>query len=787
MNMKSPTQQFVRRIPGVFASGLLCASCLLPDLLASGNGTWLNTGSNANWNTAGNWVGGTVSGSVTANNSDVATFNTSVGTVGTAGNPVLVDTANWALKSITFDTADVGSFFIGTTGGNAIRLTTSGAITMTSGVTASQTVNAPLIIQATTGKYSFVNNAAKSSAVLNIGGAITAAATSGVTTLTLDGSNVGANTVTGVISNGTGTNSMALTKNGAGTWVLSAANTYSGATTLQGGNLVLDFTAAGAPSANILGSSSALALGTLATATAGNQTLTINGKAGANNTQTLGNLTFNASSALGGGASHINLNAGSGGTLALTLGTLGAKVGGATLDFALSDNASVKVGTASAATGSGSGLFANAITINGSDFATNNANTANALVGLSTISGAYDTSTSFSGNLTKALDVQGNTSITGTGTANLPAIRFNQTGASTLTIASGKIASVSTGNGAILVTANVGANTTTITGGTLTGVGSRDLSLIQNNTLGRLQIDSAISGNALAKSGQGLAVLNGANTYTNKTLVNEGTLQFARQVALYNNTSASWTAANINVASGATLALNVGGAGEFTSSDVATISSLGGATSGFLGGSKLGLDTSSGDFTHSSAIADTNGGANVIGLRKLGANTLTLAGANTYTGGTSVEQGKLALSQNFSMGASSANAIAIANAAGSVAGTDYAQLVFSGTTLTYGGSLTLALTGTITSAQVYDLISFTSGGGSGNFNSVSITGSYIATLVSAGTTWTGSADGVSFVFDTVTGDLSASVSAVPEPSSFAALAGSMALVIVAGARRRPRA
>jgi len=42
-----------------------------------------------------------------------------------------------------------------------------------------------------------------------------------------------------------------------------------------------------------------------------------------------------------------------------------------------------------------------------------------------------------------------------------------------------------------------------------------------------------------------------------KTTINAGTLKFAKTASLYNSATASWTAANINVASGTTLALNV--------------------------------------------------------------------------------------------------------------------------------------------------------------------------------------------------------------------------------------
>ncbi len=60
-------------------------------------------------------------------------------------------------------------------------------------------------------------------------------------TLTLTGSNTGANTIAGNLQNSTATGSgvLSLTKTGAGTWVLSAANAYTGATTVSEGTLAI--------------------------------------------------------------------------------------------------------------------------------------------------------------------------------------------------------------------------------------------------------------------------------------------------------------------------------------------------------------------------------------------------------------------------------------------------------------------------------------------------------------------------------------------------------------------
>ena len=58
-------------------------------------------------------------------------------------------------------------------------------------------------------------------------------------TLTLGGSNTGANEIQGIIANGGGTMTTNLAKAGNGTWILSGANTYTGTTTINAGTLKL--------------------------------------------------------------------------------------------------------------------------------------------------------------------------------------------------------------------------------------------------------------------------------------------------------------------------------------------------------------------------------------------------------------------------------------------------------------------------------------------------------------------------------------------------------------------
>ncbi len=132
------------------------------------------------------------------------------------------------------------------------------------------------------------------------------------------------------------------------------------------------------------------------------------------------------------------------------------------------------------------------------------------------------------------------------------------------------------------------------------------------------------------------------------------------------------------VNSGAVLALNAGGSGEFTDGDVGVLAGLGSAAGGFKAGSLLGLDTTTaaaGEFVCASAIGSAGG--RMLGVQKLGAGTLTLSGANSYTGTTKITSGVL------SVGALANGGLASGIGASSNAA---ARLVFDGGTLRYTGT-----------------------------------------------------------------------------------------------------
>ncbi len=80
------------------------------------------------------------------------------------------------------------------------------------------------------------------------------------------------------------------------------------------------------------------------------------------------------------------------------------------------------------------------------------------------------------------------------------------------------------------------------------------------------------------------------------------------------------------------LAVGAGGSG-WTPANIASL--LASNSGGFAGGSTLGIDTTGGSLSYGANIAGS------MALTKAGGNSLILAGSNTYTGPTTVNQGEL--------------------------------------------------------------------------------------------------------------------------------------------------
>ena len=226
---------------------------------------------------------------------------------------------------------------------------------------------------------------------------------------------------------------------------------------------------------------------------------------------------------------------------------------------------------------------------------------------------------------------------------------FQYTGSTNLTLNNRQIALFGAANNGPATLDSSGTGTFTVNTDLLVSMASginRTLQLQGSNTGNNLFAGKIADGStsviSLTKTGAGTWILGGANTYTGGTTLTTGMLQFAKLVAMP-------TAGVVAAATGTTLAVNVGGTGEWTTgtSGNGTIGGLLGGLGGQAGGTvtyagtaTVGFDTSNASITQTYAGNIANMGT-TLGIRKLGINTLQLTGTNTYTGTTTVSDGTL--------------------------------------------------------------------------------------------------------------------------------------------------
>ena len=182
----------------------------------------------------------------------------------------------------------------------------------------------------------------------------------------------------------------------------------------------------------------------------------------------------------------------------------------------------------------------------------------------------------------------------------------------------------------------------TLSGGTFDITGSASAGVVVSNGAAAT-VSSGITGaNGLTKSGAGTLTLSGANSYSGNTTNSAGTLTLGSTTAL--GTGA--LVMNVgNLDSSVADLVNANNNAQFWNSDFT-----------FVGSQNLNLGT--GNVTPSanrqvtvSANTLTVGGAisGAYSLTKAGAGTLTLSGANTYSGLTTVSAGTLNLTGTSSM------------------------------------------------------------------------------------------------------------------------------------------
>jgi fibronectin-binding autotransporter adhesin len=184
--------------------------------------------------------------------------------------------------------------------------------------------------------------------------------------------------------------------------------------------------------------------------------------------------------------------------------------------------------------------------------------------------------------------------------------------------------------GGTFSTSGLNASTNDIGNGwTFGGAGNLGLaSIIANSTT----IGSV--GTTITKKDSGTLTLSGANLYAGATIINGGMLQSTRNAALT-------TTSSVVVNNTGTLAVNYGGASDYSAAQVVTL--LGKTTFGATG-TALGFDTSNA----TGAVTYGNALTMAAGLTKLGTGTLILNQINTYTGATLVKSGTLLVNGDIS-------------------------------------------------------------------------------------------------------------------------------------------
>ncbi|MCX6936274.1 MAG: autotransporter-associated beta strand repeat-containing protein [Verrucomicrobia bacterium] len=317
----------------------------------------------------------------------------------------------------------------------------------------------------------------------------------------------------------------------------------------------------------------------------------------------------------------------------------------------------------------------------------------------------------------------------GQGTANFDLAGFNQS-----------LVGVSSFVGAASTNLNIG-NSSTTSDSTLTLTGSTSLAYegVIRDTLGSGTRKVAL---VIAGANQ---TLSGTSTFTGGTTISSGTLTLGNATNTLANTGAV-------TVSGGTLALG-------TNSDtVGAVTVSGGAIS-----SSTGVLTGSSYALQSGTVSAILGGSGVA--TKTTGGTVTLSGVNTYFGGTIVSAGTLATSTTGNFGTGNVT-------------------VQNGALLTLGNSSSIANGATLffNSGSTAASINFNFVGSESLFT---IQDSVSSTFVTAGT-YTATELNARFLTSVFTGGGTVTVSAIPEPSTYAALAGMFGLALAA-VRRRKRA
>lgn len=304
---------------------------------------------------------------------------------------------------------------------------------------------------------------------------------------------------------------------------------------------------------------------------------------------------------------------------------------------------------------------------------------------------------------------------------------------------------------------------------TIAGTGANTLTI--NGTIGGSSgsITAQILGANLTKIGGGSLTLNtAANAYTGNTLIQGGSLIARNNSSLPTTTTVtlgnSTTSGTLAIRTTTVTVAGIGTSGTGTANKIQSDANNTVNSTVTLVVNPSGA-TSPADSTFSGTLV--NGGTSLdrfLALTKAGSNTLTLTGANTFTGVATVSAGTLATGSTGTFGAGNVS-------------------VAAGAALTFGNNASIGDLKTLTFASTSAIaLNFTGAESVGSvFNSVT------STFLADGTY---DAAGLNSFFGGISafsGSGSLTVSAIPEPSTFALLAGMTALGLGAVRRRTIRA
>ena len=411
-------------------------------------------------------------------------------------------------------------------------------------------------------------------------------------------SNVGIDTSAGDFTYSTTVSSTrGLVKLGANTLTLSGTGTYDGTTTVAAGTLKLG---------------NATGLGTTATVTsvASGAALDLNG-------QTIGaeGVTLNGTGVSSGGA-LINSNTGTPASLSgLVTLTSASSVGGAG-SFTLS--------------GGLAGLF---------DFSKVGAGT----VALTAASATRSTAAATAQINGGVLSVQNNTALGTNGTANTIFVTINSGGtlelAGGITLDNGLSLNLQSGgvirsSGSNTTNGRINVGTAAATSVTVSTVGASDVFTVGN---GSNDFTGGASDSVVHISGPGTVLLTNLSPYLGKVSVDAGTLKLGATASL-----GAATTANLLFGASSTGKLQLNGIsptviGLNTNATIGTPIIENG-----LAGTATLADNTTGADTYAGVLQ--NGAAGTLSLTKSGIGSLTLSGANTYTGTTTITGGTLTIS-----------------------------------------------------------------------------------------------------------------------------------------------